>query len=520
MKFIKIIFVFFTCIILTSSFDYQSFTKNEPEIDEWLPPTPEILELRERLDEILGSYDSLEYDFGLRIISLDEKRIFYEHQIDKPLLPASNQKIITTAAAMSLLGSDFKWQTEFFTDAEDNLHIKPNGDPTLFKLPEINHFFRCVADSLISKGISQIKGKVLIDPKGYNDSDIGAGWKEENRYYSYSAKPSVIAFYENSVQFKITPGAIGKKPSISVYPVDAGFEIVNKMNTISQNRQGITFDMSHDENQITFYGNVWHRSKPHYRTLATQKPDIYALEVVKKKLTENGISIIGDVLYAKNLKIETKKLFQIDSDKFIDVLNEINKKSNNFMANQLFLTIGNEYAAPYTTEHLIKYWLSENGIVADSLRMFDGSGLSTLNACTVNILSEVLKLMYDTPYFTDFHNSMSISGREGTLKNSLSNRNLYNKVYAKTGFIIGARALSGYIETLDNEMLAFSLIINKEGSHIGNFYAICEKILLQLALFEKEKLAVTQTTAGDGSENEFTPFDIDFIDEVEQDFYE
>jgi D-alanyl-D-alanine carboxypeptidase/D-alanyl-D-alanine-endopeptidase (penicillin-binding protein 4) len=369
-----------------------------------------------------------------------------------------------------------------------------------------------VADSLHDLGITTINGNVLIDPKGFNDSEIGAGWKEENRYYSYSAKPSVLPFYENCVQFKITPSGIGKKPGISAYPVNSGFEIINKMNTIGQNRQGISFDLDHETNQITFYGNVWHRSKPHYRTLALQRPDLYALEVVKKKLNEHGINISGDVLYASNLDVSKEKLFSIESDKFIDVLNETNKKSNNFMANQLFLTLGNEYEAPHKTEHLIKYWLSENNISTDSLRMFDGSGLSILNTCTVNILSDVLKLMYHSPDFIDFHNSMSISGREGTLKNSLSNRKLYDKVYAKTGFIIGARALSGYIETLDNEMLAFSFIINKEGSHIRNFYSICERIMLELAQFRKDNLSIEELPEIEVFDDDYIPFD--WVDEV------
>ena len=494
-KLVKIFICIIACIFLTSSFDYKNYI-NELELnigEVWLPPTEDILLLRERIDNILSSYASFEYDFGIRVVSLDVPQAFYEHQIDRAFIPASNMKIITTAAAFDMLGSDFVWTTEFYQDEEQNIHLKASGDPTINRHTDINHFFTSIADSLKNHGLSTIKGDLVIEACGFNDCEIGYGWKEENSHFTYSAKPSAIPFFENSIQIKITPSSTGRKPNISLYPVDVGFEIINQMTTRANNRGSLWFETDHDSNKITLHGSIWQRSKPQYRTLAIQKPELYALEVIREKLSENQIIIEGNIYYntlpEPEYDIETlEKLFQIETPKFLEVVNEINKRSNNFMANQLFITIGEQFESSNQSEIIIKNWLRANKISPDSLKMYDGSGLSMYNQCTVNIISSTLKLMYNSDSSEMFMSSFAISGMDGTLRNSFQDPILHHKVYAKTGFIISARALSGYIKTQDEEMLAFSIIINKDNSRIRNFNQIIEKILIELATFERYNL--------------------------------
>jgi len=525
-KLIRYIFILLVCTFLTSSFDYTSFISHSDTEKEifWKPPTADILALRERIDNVLNSYESFEYEFGVKIISLAEPQIFYEYQADEPFIPASNLKIITTAAALEMLGVDFFWKTEFYIDGEKNLHIKANGDPTLYKHNHINIFFKSIADSLKANGINRLSGDIIIDDSGFNNNTLGYGWKEENSFYSYSAKPSAVAFFENSLQFKITPTNIGQKALISIYPVHTGYEIINNITTSSNNKQNLWFDRDPDSNKITFNGNIWHRSKPQYRTLAIQKPEVYALDVIKYKLSENGISFDGNIYYNSLPEQEYniynyEKLFQIETKKFIDMLGEVNKHSNNFIANQLYLSLGSELDNVNNSFSLIKQWLKRNKINTDYLEMYDGSGLSIYNRCSVNNLSSILFLMYNSPRWLDFYNSLAINGREGTMRNSFKNKILNHNVYAKTGFIIGSRALSGYIETADNELLAFSIIVNKEKSHIRNFNRIIEDILLELATFERDKVDV-HSKYGIDPENSITHSqdDIIYIDSLNYEF--
>jgi D-alanyl-D-alanine carboxypeptidase len=94
--------------------------------------------------------------------------------------------------------------------------------------------------------------------------------------------------------------------------------------------------------------------------------------------------------------------------------------------------------------------------------------------------------MYDSLFFENFLNSLAVSGKAGTLRNSFQHELLQNTVYAKTGYILGVRALSGYIKTKDNETLAFSFIMNKDNSRINKFFEITEEILVELINFERE----------------------------------
>ena len=460
-----------------------------------LPPTPDILALRERIDLILAEYESFEYDFGLKITSLEHPQTFYEYQIDKPFIPASNLKIITTGAAFSILGSDFRWTTDFYINDFGNLYIRASGDPTWnnsFKKNMINSVTKSISDSLKFYGFHRINN-IAVDPGTFHNSQIGLGWKDENRLFTYSAKPSVIAFNDNAVQIMINPASVGMPARISLYPVNSGFKIVNHVTTVSnRNRQGFDFATDHDNNTLTIRGNIWVNSRTQYRSIAIPRPELYALNVLKTKLIEYGIRIDGDVYFdsisGRDIILNFyKNYFSIYSPPLYEIANEINKRSNNFMANQLFLTIGDENGHTLGAERIINQWLASHKIATDSLSMYDGSGLSIYNQCTVDVFTDVLKTMAKSQWSNEFKNSLAISGVDGTLKNTFRDPLLHNKVYAKTGFIQGARGLSGYIKTNDDEELAFSFMINKRDSRINNFNRIAERILIELVSFCRDQ---------------------------------
>jgi len=490
-KFIKILLVSVFCIFISSSFN----TQTHDEIEEFiLPITPDILELRERIDSILESYNSFDLDIALSIISLDLPQVFYELEAETPFVPASNLKVITSAVALDKFGSDFKWETDFYTSNTNNLYIRASGDPTwndMLYRGSINRLFRSIADSLRANDITNISGNVIIDPGTFSDFPLGKGWRERNRIEAYSSLSSALAFNENTVQARIRPSTAGNRANISLFPSNNGFNIVNNVTTTAdRNNTGISFDTDQASNTVRVSGRIWERSRPQYRTFAIPIPDDYALNLFRTRLQEQGITINGDVRYhrftAENPSLSRyTRIFTIESMPIPRVLDEINKRSNNFMSNQLFLTIGDVHNNAGDTENIIKRWFQTNNISADSLMMFDGSGLSYENRTTVGMLTSVLKLMYQSEHFDVFHNSMAISGQDGTLRNVFRCETLNREVHAKTGFILGVRGLTGYIRTADGEMLGFSLIINREGSRIRNFNQIAERVLLELAIFER-----------------------------------
>jgi len=442
----------------------------------------------------LEGYESFNYTIGLSVISLDVPQIFYELETKKPFVPASNLKIITTAVALDQFGSEFIWETDFFTGNTNNLYIRASGDPTwsdMLYRGSINRLFRSIADSLRANNLTTITGNIVIDPGTFSDFPLGIGWRETNRIQAYSALSSAIAFNENTVQARIRPTTVGNRANVSLFPINTGFTVINNVNTTAnRNSQGISFATESASNTVRITGNIWERSRPQYRTFSIPQPADYSLHLFRAKLQEHGITVRGNIHYRRFTEENPTlsrytKLFTIESLPLPRVMDEINKRSNNFMSNQLFLTIGDVHNNAGDTENIVKRWLQFNNISADSLNMFDGSGLSYENRSSVSLLTNVLKIMYESEYFDDFYNSLAISGKDGTLRNVFNCEVLNRKVHAKTGFILGVRGLTGYIQTSDGEMLGFSLIINQEGSRIRNFNRIAERILLELATFSR-----------------------------------
>ena len=490
------LFLLISVFLTLTSLYYQDAEQISINVLDKYPITAEIIALRDRIDEILTDYDSFEYDFGLKIVSMEIPQTFYELQSDKPLSPASNLKIITTAAAFDMLGSDFRWVTEFHINDSNNLYIRSSGDPTWndsYRKGMINRVTKSIADSLKKHGFTSINN-IIVHPGAFNNAPIGLGWRLENRLHSFSAKSSAIAFNDNAVQVRIAPATVGNNARITLYPVNAGFRVVNNVRTTAnRNSQGINFSADHDRNTITVMGNIWVNSRAQYRTIAVPRPDLYSLEILKHKLREHGITVRGNSLYqelsARTLSIEKySNYFPIVSPPLYEVTEEINKRSNNFVSNQLFITIADKNENNLDSEKLIKQWLNTHKVSADSLLMYDGSGLSYLNKTTADILVDVLKIMGETSYFEEYKNTMAICGVDGTLRLAFQDERLHRKVYAKTGFISGVRGLTGYVYTKDNEILAFSFLVNKEGSRINNFNNIIGRILVELVEFTRNDL--------------------------------
>jgi len=487
-RFFSFLIIFFAFIFSISSFWHleQESDRDSPEINF---PSPEIIALRTRIDNILEPYLTKDYQIGLKVISLTTPQVLYSYNDEQPLTPASNLKLITTSAAYNLLGSNFIWQTDIYADDDNNIYLQASGDPT-FTAKGLESLFKAMADSLRYYRSSRIRGNFYVDQGSFHDSAIGYGWRTSNLSNTYSSKPTALAFEENCAQVVIKPTKINSPPVIEIFPVDTGFEIVNKsLTTPWKKEQNIIVAVDSLANKLVISGRIWEKSKPQWRSFAVQKPDLYALSIVGKKLQEQKMIIEGGVHYT-SLREEAyqdrkyQKLFTIQSGCLQEVISEINQKSNNFMANQLYLTIGQKVGLAPQSHIYIKQFLTQNKIDSTSLTMYDGSGLSRYNQCSPDLLVQILKFMANSPDFTGFYQSLAVTGTTGTLK-AFKNPLLANKVHAKTGYIIGARALSGYLMTQDGNLLAFSFMINKEKSQLNNFYDLAEQILLELVLLEK-----------------------------------
>jgi len=494
--FLKFVLFYVICATLTSSFEPIDFRpcvyEESSEISE-LPITEDILALQERIDSIFETYNSYKFKYGIKVIALDSYQTIYEVNHTDSFIPASNLKVLTTAAGFHFLTPNYRWKTNFFVNFDGDLYITPSGDPTWndkYYGLHLNYLFSAIADSLAKHPNLQINN-VILEKGTFNDYKMDYFWKTNNFLQTYSARPSHFAFYNNSIQLKIEPTTVGKKADITLFPVNAGFEVVNNVYTIgNRTSQPLSIIADSLSNHIVVVGSIYNKSKPQFRSIATPMPDDYALTVFREKFNEFEINYSGQVYYDHFSERDFKRhrfehLFSLPSATVTEVATDINKWSNNFIANQLFLTIGESERHVWQTENIIKEWLISNNIPIHDLKLFDGSGLSHYNQISPDVLVNVLKFVYNSPYFEEYLSTLPISGIDGTLRRSLNSYPLRGEVIAKTGYVLGARGLTGFVRTADGELFAFSFIANRPNSNLSFFYEIAEQVLTELVLFQR-----------------------------------
>jgi D-alanyl-D-alanine carboxypeptidase/D-alanyl-D-alanine-endopeptidase (penicillin-binding protein 4) len=456
-----------------------------------------VSDIQNKINKIFEDYENHNFIYGLKIFSLDRNELIFSHNADKEFTPASNMKLITSAVALQLLSPEFRWKTDFYYNTENNLYIRGCGDPTWndkYRSAKWNNLYNAIADSLTSKNVKTINN-VFLETGNFNEFPVDYGWKEENLLATYSAKSSFFAFNDNTLGIKVEPGVKNNDPAIiTIIPVNFGIEYVNNIKTSSMSRgNGIRIDYDYENNVLNLEGKIWLRAKPLYKTIATPNPESFAMDILKGKFEEFEIEVENEFMYRKmsdDLLANTsyKHIFSLVSPKLKKILYDINKRSNNFTANQLFLTIGNSQNNVWNTDKIVIDYLNYYNINTDLLKMYDGSGLSIHDRVSPDLLVDVLTHMRASDYFFDYCNSLAIAGKDGTLWNRFTSDITKGKIQAKTGYIIGVRSLSGYFVTQENELMAFSFIINKKGSTIPYFNEITDSLLTELILFSRKNI--------------------------------
>ena len=495
-NFCKCVFFYVILATMTSSFDtieYRPCQYDEAIVELEFPITEDVIALQERIDEIFARYSSYKFRYGLKVISLDKPQVIYEANHTDSFIPASNLKVLTTAAGYHFLSEDYRWNTQFYVNFDGNLYIKPSGDPTWndkYYGVKLNYLFRAIADSLASHPNLRINN-VILERGSFDDFKMDYFWKPNNRIQTYSARPSHFAFNNNTVNIKVEPTSPGHLAELTIFPVHAGFEIINNVHTVAyRTSQPLHIEADSLMNSISVSGSIYSKSRPQFRGIAIPRPDDYALVVFREKFEEFEIAYEGEMYYEHVSERDFRRarfepLFSLPSVRIFDVVSDINKWSNNFHANQLFLTIGENERHVWQTENIIKEWLVSNNIPIHDLKLFDGSGLSHFNQISPDVLVNVLKFVHSQPYFEEYKSTLPISGVDGTLRRHFNSYTLKGEVHAKTGYVLGARGLTGYLRTADGELLAFSFLMNRPSSNLGNFHEIAEQIFNELVLFER-----------------------------------
>ncbi|MFN2383071.1 MAG: D-alanyl-D-alanine carboxypeptidase/D-alanyl-D-alanine-endopeptidase [Gemmatimonadota bacterium] len=455
---------------------------------------------------------------GVAVYAVTRNRALYLYNAETPLLPASNMKLYTTAAALDRLGPDFQYTTSLYADGplrsdgtlDGNLILAGRGDPTLsgrFYGDSATYVFDRLAAGLRSSGVRRIGGELLGDASYFDDELIGPGWESGNLLWWYGARVSALAFNDNVVTIEVRPGgSIGAPPQVRFIPQGEGLVVDMQATTVSaRGGRAIGIGRRADIGGYEIRGRIALGSGPLRYVVAFEEPAVFAMGVFRDRLERAGIRVAGQprVIYASRLLPSRPRrlLASHTSPRLIEIVRVINKHSQNHFAEQVLKTLGAVFRDDGSFDDgaaVVEAVLRELGVGARSFYMADGSGLSRRNLVTARATAELLVAMQDHAWFEEYYDSLLIAGSDGDPRR-LDAPAARGNVHSKTGTLRGASALSGYVTTRDGERLAFSVISNNLPQGKGGAIAIEDAVAERLAGYTSFRPVLLEAETGDSA---------------------
>ena len=448
-----------------------------------------VLQLQEDLGAIFGAPLMAHADWGVAIQSVDTGEVLYRLNPDKLMMPASNMKIVTLAAAARVLGWDHRFTTTLETSGQivggsldGDLIVRGGGDPTInVRNARGAAVFSEWAAALKAEGIERINGRIVGDDQLFDDDGLGMGWAWDYLEAGYAAPVGALQYNEDTAELTVLPGANIGDAAIVRLPAGSGLTVTNKAITGPADKpETIVCRRLLDRPVLDVSGTVplTAPSAPGaapVRTLTRQvavvNPTVYFAQSLKDSLVASGIFVSGDafdlddVVEAPSpMQPATRRvLVKTESPPLRDIAAVLMKVSQNLYAETLLKAMGAAVAGTGTApsgRSAVVRTLDEWGIAGgSSLVMADGSGLSRYNYVTANLVAQILQRMYsDAAHREPFYASLPIAGKDGTVSTRMRRTRAEGNAVAKTGSISNVRALSGYVRTRDGEMLLFSIL--------------------------------------------------------------
>jgi D-alanyl-D-alanine carboxypeptidase/D-alanyl-D-alanine-endopeptidase (penicillin-binding protein 4) len=422
---------------------------------------------------------------GVSVFDLSTDSSIIEKNDGLLFMPASNLKLFTSAAALELLGPNFRFQTGFCRRGvidkkgtlKGDLVIRGGGDPLVSgrfrsSITEILDYW---VDSLRTWGIKKIEGRIVVDNNFFEPPDLGPGWSWDDLSYWYACPASALSFNDNCVDLRFSPGAKVGDPAVIRFNPNTSYITTHNNAITLPGDSSFTLDYHRipNTNDVTFFGGIPLNDTLEIDYVSVNRPDLYCATIFGELLlrsdleVKEGVGAISDMdstqaaAYSERLLIP---LFTWMSDTLGVVLKVINTNSQNFFAEQTLRTLGATRGKEGSLKEgigTVTDFLASIGITTDDAIMYDGSGLSYLNLVKPLAIIKLLRFMSRSPNFTIFYESLATPGKDKALGNRLKGREHNDQVRAKTGYIANVSTFSGYVRgPQSGHLLAFSIMVN------------------------------------------------------------
>jgi serine-type D-Ala-D-Ala carboxypeptidase/endopeptidase (penicillin-binding protein 4) len=466
--------------------------------------------LQDRIAGVLSAPDLGRGFWGIEVVSLSTGETLYSQNADKLFTPASNTKLFTTAAALALIGPDYKFHTTVETTGTLDRYGRLNGDLILVGRGDPNlsgrelpydlrtqrnddpiQALEALADALVQKGVKFIDGDIVADDSYFAFERYGEGWSQDDLVWADGAPVSALTINDNVVFVNILPAdRPGEKAFVSVKPFAEYYRLDNRIITTPAGT-GRKFFVNREPGStlLTLWGNMPLDDAGANEALAIEDPAEFAAGLFRQLLEKRGIVIYGHQR-THHTELATLSTFSVtalapsrggdgpprplkadqpitlasyESKPLLQDVRVINKVSQNLHAEILLRLLGRERGNAGTIEgglEVLRGFLTQAGISSDQYVFYDGSGLSRQNLVTPHAIVQLLRYCSTQSWGVSYKTTFPIGGMDGSLSERLTAPRLQNRIMAKTGSLGGVKALSGYASTEAGQTVVFSILSN------------------------------------------------------------
>lgn len=464
--------------------------------------------LSEELDALLN-VSWLRYGYcGVVVRDLQTGETLYRRDAERMLIPASNMKLIVSAAALHLLGADYRFRTRVWIRGmlapngvlRGDLILQGLGDATL----EMRDL-QALAQRVRQAGVQRVAGYLLFDDSWLDATRYGFGWNSGDEPFGYQAQMSALCAERNAVRVYARPAeTVGEPARVRLEPDTDYVQIVNRSTTVERGTRKASIDATRTRarNQIIVYGDIAQGSEEVFiGRFSIENPPHYAAHLFRQALQAEGISIQNGIapnltplrstdnpVRATALRWDrnsqaTVLLAEHLSPPMREVAALINKPSDNLITEITLKVIGKETRGIGSTQagiEAMRAFLQQAGLEMDAVHIVDGSGLSRINGVSPENFIRLLEYMHRSPHAEAFRDSLPVFGVDGTLRNRLRETPVQGNGFAKTGSLNRVSSLSGYLRTQSGRHLAFSIIMNAYNAAASDARNLQDRLILLL----------------------------------------
>jgi D-alanyl-D-alanine carboxypeptidase/D-alanyl-D-alanine-endopeptidase (penicillin-binding protein 4) len=429
-------------------------------------------DLAQRINKIISQSSQKKVKYSIRIVKADTGNSVYEKNAKTSLIPASNMKIVTSAAALKYLGADFEYKTRIGL-IDNTLVVIGSGDPLLGDEKTDSKYerqkgwiFEKIAQELRDKQIETVED-IIIDSGVFDNELVHPNWPRDQLNRWYACEVSGVNYNDNCIL--LTVKNVGGKVELSIEPETSFITLINEVTPITSGQGAIGAYRNQLPNRLTIKGQCRKEQGP--VDVAIERTAAFFGFLLAEHLNKSGITVTGRLI--EKVLVDESDFRQLTE--FITPLNDCllrsNKDSLGLVAEALMKTIAaknnpDENDGSWEKgRELISEYLTDMGIDENDFYIDDGSGLSRENKLSSYIITKVLLSVYNSENWQMYRDSLAIGGVDGTnpISGDFKEEEYKGNVLGKTGSITGVMSLSGVCVTEQGDYI-FSILANNATS--------------------------------------------------------